>query len=83
MVQEEKSLNDAPWDTLSLRRSRPISASLLTLVRAPAGYLQGTCTTPDSYPVMEIQRRSEYGSNRKSPLMMHPGKFNASISAYH
>jgi len=29
----------------------------LTLVRAHAGHLQGTCITPDSCPVMEIRRR--------------------------
>jgi len=45
-----KSPNDAPWETLSLRLSRPISAPLRTPVRAPAGYLhhswQGTCGVP-------------------------------------
>ena len=34
-----KSLNGAPWEALSLRLSRPVSAPLLTPVRAPAGYL--------------------------------------------
>jgi len=32
------SVNDAPWETLSLRHSRLISAPLLTPARAPAGY---------------------------------------------
>jgi len=39
-----KRSNDAPWETLSLRLNRSISAPLLT------GHLRGTCTTPDSYP---------------------------------
>ena len=34
-----KSPNDAPWEKLSETLSRPISASLLTLARTPAGYL--------------------------------------------
>jgi len=29
-----KSPNDAPWETLSLRLSRPISAPLLTVARS-------------------------------------------------
>jgi len=37
-----KSPYDVPWETLSLRLSRPISAPLLK------GHLQGTCTTPDT-----------------------------------
>jgi len=39
MGASRKSPNDAPWETLSLRLSRLISAPLRTLVRAPAGYL--------------------------------------------
>ena len=34
-----ESLNDAPWETPSQRLSRSISAPLLTVPRAPAGYL--------------------------------------------
>jgi len=48
-----KSPNDAPWETLSLRPSRPISAPVLTAVqgtcRVPAPLLtavQGTCRVP-------------------------------------
>ena len=46
-----KSPNDAPWKTLSLRLSRPVSAPLMTLAGAPAPILtavQGTCTNPDT-----------------------------------
>ena len=46
-----KSPNDAPWEKLSLRLSRPISASLLT------GHLRGTCPSSDSCSVMEVRRR--------------------------
>jgi len=42
-VVSRKSPNDAPWEKLSLGLSRPTSAPLLTAI-------QGTCTTPDSYP---------------------------------
>jgi len=41
-----KSPNDSPWEPLSLTLGRPTSAPLLTMARALAGYLQGTCRAP-------------------------------------
>jgi len=51
--ESRESPNDVVWETLSLRLRRPISAPLLTVVRAPVGYLH----TPDSCSVMEIRIR--------------------------
>jgi len=48
-----KSFNDAPWEMLSLRPSRPLSAPLLTAVQGTCGVpaplltaVQGTCGVP-------------------------------------
>jgi len=50
-----KSPNDAPWETLSQKLSRSISAPLLILGRIPAGHL----LTPDSSFVTEIRKSTE------------------------
>jgi len=59
----EKSPNDAAWEMLSLRLSRPICTPPLTAVQGTCRALaplrtavQGTRATPDSFHVMVIRK---------------------------
>jgi len=61
-----KSPNGAPWETLNLKLSRPISAPPLTAVQGACGVpappltaVQGTCGVPASPPAAVLSWRYE------------------------